>query len=245
MNILNYEKIDLALAVGDIHGEFKKLVHKLLNNKKLENTLAIICGDVGVGFYKDNYYHDLFKKLNNKLKEKNVTLIGLRGNHDNPNWFDGKMVNLSHIKMVPDYTFINIKGNYGLLIGGARSTDRVFWNKITQEYEYRVENKDYWEGELMKPLDMDLLKKIDFPIKYIFTHSRPNLIVGRNYSFYSVDETLESDIKEENKILNNLVNFLEGEETINWYNGHFHESGYFTYKNIILNSLNIMEFKEI
>lgn len=242
---LFYPNIDLAVAVGDIHGLFKELVFNLINRYQFKNTLVIICGDVGMGFHRDNYYYLLFEHLNKKLAEHNVTLIGLRGNHDNPKWFDGKMCDYSHIKMVPDYTLIQIREKHGLLIGGARSIDRVFWDKFIQKFRRRELNVDFWIDEVMQPLNMEFLSNLNVDIDYIFTHSRPSCIVNHPKFIIAEDLTFEEDIKNEEKILNGLVAFFQGDRIIKWFNGHFHDSGVFSFNNILLNSLGIMEIKEI
>ena len=73
---------------GDIHGEFMPLVFVLTKRYNLSDCSVIVCGDIGMGFYKFNYYIDTFKTMNKKLAKKNIQLYLIRGNHDNPDYFN-------------------------------------------------------------------------------------------------------------------------------------------------------------
>ena len=42
---------------GDIHGEFMPLVFVLTERYNLSDCSVIVCGDIGIGFYKLNYYN--------------------------------------------------------------------------------------------------------------------------------------------------------------------------------------------
>jgi len=91
---IRFEEIDDLLFCGDIHGEFETIVYKL---NQYSNTVLIVCGDIGMGFHKDDYYHTLFKKLNSKLSKQNNNLILFRGNHDDPAYFTGSFEKHTHI----------------------------------------------------------------------------------------------------------------------------------------------------
>ena len=79
------------------------LKHKLIT---YENSVIVVAGDCGFGFNKPQYYHDLFHKYNELFAEVNTTVLFVRGNHDDPTYFDGSVINYSHIKAIPDYSVI-------------------------------------------------------------------------------------------------------------------------------------------
>lgn len=72
INNIRFEDIDVLLFCGDIHGEFESISYKL---NQYNNAVLIVCGDIGMGFHKDDYYYSLFKKLNNKLSKQNNYLL--------------------------------------------------------------------------------------------------------------------------------------------------------------------------
>jgi hypothetical protein len=90
------------------------------------NSLFIIAGDCGLGFNKQKYYDDIFEKFNKILSYNNTFIIFVRGNHDDPEYFDGKRINLSNIKAVPDYSVITAHDKNILCVGGAISLDRTW-----------------------------------------------------------------------------------------------------------------------
>ena len=78
-------------------------------------------GDFGAGFRKD--FLDDMLYLNDVLNEYNVTLYVIRGNHDDPKFFNGNH-NWGNLKLLKDYTVLDLEGKKILLIGGAISIDR-------------------------------------------------------------------------------------------------------------------------
>jgi hypothetical protein len=109
-----------ALAFsGDIHGDFETIVYRLNN---YSDTVLIVCGDIGMGFHKDEYYFLIFKKLNLKLSRNNNHLVMFRGNHDNPEYFNGNFKKYHHIHIIPDYTIVSALSINVLCVGGIIAT---------------------------------------------------------------------------------------------------------------------------
>lgn len=53
MITITLENIKTLVFSGDIHGEFETIVYKLNNYTE---TVLIVCGDIGMGFHRGNYY---------------------------------------------------------------------------------------------------------------------------------------------------------------------------------------------
>ena len=94
----------------------------------MSNSLVIVAGDCGFGFNKPNYYFDLLEKANQKLSEHNIHVLFIRGNHDDPSYFDDNTINYSNIKAISDYSIVQTSTHNILCIGGATSIDRT-WRK--------------------------------------------------------------------------------------------------------------------
>lgn len=198
VNILKYNADDV-FCIGDIHGHFDG-IQFFIKTYSIKNAVLIFCGDIGIGFNKPAYYKQVFDKLTNICKKNNVHIVFLRGNHDNPAYFDGKKVNGKWIKAVPDYTVIQtylpeddtqtVPMKTFLLVGGGVSIDRKYrmqqqTNTLLDYCLYHdvnmleaarlVETNYYWEDELpvYKPEILDEIKNNGINIEYVCTHSAP------------------------------------------------------------------------
>ena len=94
--------------VGDIHGEYTS-IKNTINYYKLNKCVIFFCGDIGLGFNKEQYYKDIFKKINRFCKEREIELVFIRGNHDDPTYFSEHKISYSNIRTVADYTLVEVK----------------------------------------------------------------------------------------------------------------------------------------
>ena len=189
-------------ATGDIHGDFGAITY---NIKRLEitNCILFFCGDIGVGFEKEQHYKNIFRKLNTFCKKRNIYCIFIRGNHDDPSYFNNKRINYTNVKFVSDYTIVEVYTaediNFEneplyttLCIGGAISIDRVYRRFIqdgnllkykkyhpheTEEQVYKNAPRCVWEdeGAIYCPEILDKIKSDGKNINYICTHTTPQI----------------------------------------------------------------------
>ena len=80
IDIFNIDKPNICF-VGDIHGEFNSL-QGLMKKTNFKDTAYIVCGDIGFGFNKKEYYSKIFNKLTKTASKLNCEFIFIRGNHD-------------------------------------------------------------------------------------------------------------------------------------------------------------------
>ena len=80
------------VVCGDILGDFNMLVNKVCVQYQLRDTVVIVAGDCGFGFEKKGYYESIFNRNNKRMREANNWIVFVRGNHDNPAYFDGKTI---------------------------------------------------------------------------------------------------------------------------------------------------------
>jgi len=248
INKIKFENIIGLNFCGDIHGEFENLVYQITDRYKMENTVTICCGDIGMGFNKDEYYFQVFLKLNKKLIKDNNYVIFLRGNHDNADYFNNEgKTNLfrkyKQIHLIPDYTIIELNNIINVLcIGGATSVDRV--DRIAAERR-KWGKKIYWENEIVI-YDEDKLKEINelYPcnIQIIATHTSPDFCYPTTkqgiMGFLLKDNQLNDDLNIERGLITNIFNYLvdNGQVSIlEWWYAHFHE-----YKRENINGINFI-----
>lgn len=230
MKIYDFEEYPYVYYTGDIHGLFSELVYDINIRKKITNSLVICCGDIGMGFYKTGYYVNLFNKLNQKLSVSNNMLCFIRGNHDDPRYFNvdrlcfidenHTLLNLSHIKFISDYSIIKtIDGNI-LCIGGATSIDRFS----------RTLNINYWDKEYILPMEdeeKEFISNSNLDINIVCTHSSPEIAEPTTKytgSWVLYDPLLKTDLLIERKTLQDVYDFLIQKYKItHWIYGHFHE----------------------
>lgn len=202
------------LICGDIHGKFRSTVvdslEKTIKRLQIEDCIIFCVGDCGIGFcdtIKKEY--NQISDLNNFFKRRNITFLSIRGNHDNPFFWDIAPVDLSHFKLIPDYTVLNINGERFLCVGGAISIDR----------SNRIDGKSYWKNEIF---NLDRSKIVECDV--IITHSAPPWIGPNDKSGISywceTDKELWADCKKERKEHGELYKLSKCKKS---YSGHFHQ----------------------
>jgi len=229
------------IYVGDVHRSFDTLMDNLNN---IENENVIQVGDFGLGF--KEYEEDLkfLETLNEKLKSQNNQMYVIRGNHDNPNFWKMNIESLTNIKLVSDFTYLEIEGLRVLFVGGGLSIDRI----------KRVVNKSYWVDETI----CTKFPKVDNPkCDILITHVPlislfPNLQFNNDIiEYYAINDTkLLEDLKREQDTLKRLLKYCNCDV---WVSGHMHQHAYFvdskrrkylTLDILEMNKINNIEYKK-
>ena len=257
MKHFDFPEVRSIVVVGDIHGEFNKLVHKCCVRYKIRDALIVVAGDCGFGFERPGYYDYVYERNRKYLSRSNCWLAMVRGNHDNPAYFNGlHRIHHERFMTVPDYTVLTACGHTVLCVGGAVSVDRVL--RKNSPY-YRVadasaplERNVYWEDEV-PVFDRGELEEVTkaYRIDTVVTHSAPldceRIVKMGLYSFSIDDERLLEDVEEERQILGLLHRYLleRGHPLRHWFYGHFHQSWHYEIDGVMYNMLDIMEFVEL
>lgn len=262
---LNFPFAKNIIVSGDIHGEFNTLVFKLCVRYQMRDTLLIIAGDCGFGFEKPGYYTNMLKENSGRLSKANNWIVFVRGNHDNPAYFNGKTFAYKRMIAVPDYTVIQACGKSILCIGGGISIDRKYriakWQQYYNTYK-RFINIDsdtpelarnyYWHDEtpIYNQKKLDYIKDY-YAIDTVITHSAPSFCELKSKSFLEQfaknDHTLMEDVQNEREVMCSVYQKLikDGHPLLNWYYGHFHQSYNKMYNGVNFTMLDIMEFTAI
>jgi predicted phosphodiesterase len=217
-----------VLIIGDHHGNYSGVLHKI-NKHNIKDCLLIHVGDGGEGFKSRERELETFNILNAEFESLGIEYISIRGNHSDPAYFDGS-INLSHFKLLPDYSRRIINGEEFLFVGGAVSIDRA----------WRKEGLSYWsdEGFVLNP---ELVEKCDV----LITHSAPSWIGPFDKEGISgwceKDPTLWDLCYKERIEHSELIKLCQPSKA---YHGHFHESHRVDFAECYSTILAIEEIKE-
>lgn len=236
--VIENDKLDINdLLINKFRGKLNSKTNKI----DYSNSVIVVAGDCGLGFNKHQYYIDTFKKINELMSINNTTLFFVRGNHDDPSYFNENKLKFSNIICVEDYSVIITRHHTTLCVGGAISVDRI-WRK-TQEIRLNKYSKNnnkrlYWDNEqvIYNENTLNEILSKGLKINSVVTHSSPSNMFPMEKngikSWFKVDKKLSKDIKEERDNLSKIYNFLlKNKQKIDfWVHGHFHQ------KNITKNS---------
>ena len=224
------------LFCGDVHGE-ADVIPNYIRDHELEKCAVFQLGDFGVGFAPRRKDARWLKYMNDRMKNSDSDLFVLRGNHDDPSYFNGN-TNLSNLHLLKDYTVTTINSTWNVLcVGGAISIDRT-----NRPGYLHGQGGGYWKNENIY-LDEEKANKLR-DIDIVCTHSAPNfcmpLTKGGLEEWKIADPALETDVALERHQLSMLYEILSENNNISeWYYGHFHND-YKSYRgNTIFEGLSI------
>jgi len=247
----DYPAARRVAVCGDIHGAFEEMVFKLNVQYGMTDTLLIIAGDCGFGFEKPGYYEQIFTKISRRLTKANNWIVMIRGNHDNPAYFQEQRIHHERFRCIPDYSIVTSCGHTVLCIGGAISIDRIYRLAVDSR-PHSAQTACYWADEIPY-LDEEALAEINdkYKVDIVVTHTSPSfceLFTKEGLMGWAKrDETLMEDCAQERAILDRIFNslFEAGHPLSRWYYGHFHQSWTSTICGILFSMLDIMEFNEV
>lgn len=226
---LNFDSRKQIIFLGDHHGTWPVLFDEL-NRRHITDCYLISVGDVGIGFIKPQTSQlEHIHELNQRFKKLGINFLGIRGNHDDPNYFNGRnRVVLSNFELIEDYTIAQY-GPYKIqFIGGATSIDRTI----------RQEGMSYWREE-----NLNFVPDKCEPADVLVTHTAPNGCFPHGFAscvteWFEEDTNLEKDLIKEKELMSILLEIVKPK--LHVY-GHFHASADEVVKNCRHRLLNICE----
>ena len=186
------------------------------------------------------------------MEKNNCHVLFVRGNNDNPFFFEEDKFNLFNIKCVKDYTVIKFKNFNCLCIGGAVSIDKKW--KLTQGE--RLGKQMYWETENVvydeKKLN-EITKK--YEISFVVTCTSPSFAYPGTNSFnrskwVTEDKEILKSIIEERYIMDKIYYKLteNGSKPYVWFYDKFENNNQNNINDIVFHSLSnyrIIPFNEV
>tara|TARA_R110001592_G_scaffold144611_1_gene367866 strand:+ start:1900 stop:2673 length:774 start_codon:yes stop_codon:yes gene_type:complete len=224
-------KIDHILFIGDTHGENLNLPYHVERQTCIaqqEKKALIHVGDFGIGFQSHETEMRLLDTINTQLIEHNTIMYVVRGNHDNPEWFNGEFI-FSNLVFLKDHTVLEFQR-----VGQDKRT-KIYCNggSISIDRSNRTEGRSYWKAEAFKELTPEQLNEIPTDLDCIVTHNRP---LGLHPTVYNSsvlrwclrDDKLDKDLREEQLSLKRMFDSIrernDPRNNIVHYFGHYHQS---------------------
>ena len=264
-SVYDFPECSSVVICGDIHGDFNLLVNKVCVQYQMKDTLVIVAGDCGFGFERKGYYENIVRRNAKRVNECNNWFLFIRGNHDNPAYFDGRVFRHKRFACVPDYSVVKANGHTILCIGGAISVDRQSrkeaWERCQMKihtYSHNSTEDDhlsknyYWPGE-GPVFNKEKLSEIisQHKVDTVVTHTAPSFCELQNkngllqWAIY--DNSLLDDVQNERETMDAIYAYLRAEtETLtHWYYGHFHQSWHSSIDGVLFKMLDIMELAEL
>lgn len=208
MMTIDAEKV---YTVGDIHGKPQPVVRKM-RELGLHDSAFIVLGDCGLGLGLEKWLPDLQRELE---QHNNVWYL-LRGNHDNPSCFaDGAETGYDRIRLLPDFTQVQIHGEVGLVLGGGTSLDSA----------KRHLGEDYWEEEVINLTGAErVAQRLSSPPPFILAHTSPlppnadGTALSRCAMMYADLSVFRRADEEQEQVRRAMALFRPSR----WYAGHWH-----------------------
>lgn len=264
-NVYDFQDCESVVICGDIHGDFNLLVNKVCVQYQMRDTLVIVAGDCGFGFERKGYYENIVKRNAKRLNECNNWLLFIRGNHDNPAYFDGKTFRHKRFTAIPDYSVVKANGHTILCVGGAISIDRQSRKETWERKQRKMHRFDHnsSDDELLAPnyywhdeapiFNAELLSKItsQHNIDTVVTHTAPSFCELQNKNglqqWTIFDEYLLDDVRKERETMDAIYDYLRAntETLTHWYYGHFHQSWLSSIDGVLFKMLDIVELNQL
>lgn len=205
------------IFLGDIHGYTEggfDHLHWLIKTR-ISDSNIIQVGDFGMT-NNIRYMNETLIKLDKHLGETNNKLYVIRGNHDNPAFWNGTHI-YKNLELVPDYETRIIEDKKVLFMGGAISVDR----------KKRIRENNLWwhdEGFVLKKGGLSSFEGVDI----VVSHTSPNFAFPQTLSgipdeYIQADNTLLQECARERLNMTDAYEILKNNNNItNWLYGHFH-----------------------
>ena len=256
LNAYKFPSAKHVVVSGDIHGAFTELVFRCCMRYGMTDTLIIVAGDCGFGFERPGYYEDVYKQCSKRLSKANNWLVFVRGNHDNPAYFNKKPIKHRRWMTLPDYSVVNACGHAILCVGGAISIDRM-WRMTLRPFHLQRPAEPlipnvYWvdEAPFYDESQLDVIHEL-YAIDTVISHTSPSfceLVSHQGIQNWAIrDEKLMADVKAERSVMDQLHSYLitKNHSLRSWYYGHFHQSWHAKIDGVMFHLLDIMELSEL
>lgn len=208
---------------GDIHGEIKRLIHDATHRLKIKCADILVVGDFGAGFGRPNSMNIRYREIRSVLKANDICLYTIRGNHDDPAFFDGQH-DYERLHFLPDHKIVVLCGKRIYPIGGAVSTDIDLMDPLTRKSRRTINEslikhgsskRVWWQNEAPVQITERLPESADI----IVSHEAPLSFAPMLERDKHVGESTWQQVVESRQYLNNVLKTVKAPL---WFYGHYH-----------------------
>ena len=202
----------------------------------------LVVGDFGAGFGRPKSMDVAYGKVRAALEKNDICIYTIRGNHDNPAFFNGKH-DYERLHFLPDHHIIELCGKRIYPIGGAVSADINLVDPLSRKSRRMVNDslikfgsskRVWWPNEAPTQIAEDLPTVVDIVVSHDAPLSfNPPLVQAD----YVRDETWLK-IVESRKYLDYVLSQVK---PALWFYGHYHCHYEGNYQNTLYRCMDIAE----
>ncbi|WP_405334828.1 metallophosphoesterase [Fibrobacter sp.] len=207
---------------GDIHGELFGLVRNAVNCG-ISCADILVVGDFGAGFGRPKSMDVAYGKVRASLEKNDICIYTIRGNHDDPAFFDGNH-DFERLHFLPDHCIIELCGKRIYPIGGAVSADIDLVDPLSRKSRRMINDslikfgssrRVWWPDEAPTqiaeciPTAIDIVVSHEAPLMLAPLTMRPNRMREKTFL----------------KILNSRIYLdyvMRAIKPSHWFYGHYH-----------------------
>ncbi len=217
-----------------------------LDRRCIRNATLIILGDANIGLGKSSLPGAYLSRFNELMRDRGVCVCFLRGNHDNPAFWDSPICEeieqrWEQVRMLHQGA-LEINGELYYVFPGAISIDR----------KSRREGVDWYAGEKMQPA---ALPPSERPYRGIIGHNGPTPDDVSHLGFWQQcqkDDALADDVAAEEAAIAGAIESLLAHNAAlgchavpQYYHGHYHQSWEASVQGVQGRCLAICEFLQL
>ena len=230
---------------GDIHGELSGLVRNAVNCG-ISCADVLVVGDFGVGFGRPKSMDVAYGKVRATLEKNDICIYTIRGNHDNPAFFDGKH-DFDRLHFLPDHSIVELCGKRIYPVGGAVSADIDLVDPLSRKSRRMINDslikfgsskRVWWPDEAPMQFAEGLPETADI----VVSHEAPlSFDPPLMQADHMRDETWQKIVKSR-KYLDYV---LQTVKPVLWFYGHYHSHFEGNYQNTLYRCMDIAEMTQI
>lgn len=230
---------------GDIHGELSGLVRNAVN-RGISCADILVVGDFGAGFGRPKSMDVAYGKVRAALEKNDICIYTIRGNHDDPAFFDG-MHDFERLHFLPDHCIIELCGKRIYPIGGAVSADIDMINPLTRKSRRMINDslikfgsskRVWWPDEAPVPIVEGFTSAVDIVVSHEAPLSFDPPLVRADY----VRDETWMKIVESRKYLDYVLRTVM---PALWFYGHYHRHYEGVCQNTLYRCLDIAEMVQV
>jgi hypothetical protein len=230
---------------GDIHGELSGLVRNSVN-RGISCADILVVGDFGAGFGRPKSMDVAYSRVCASLEKNDICIYTIRGNHDNPAFFDG-LHDFEWLHFLSDHRIIELCGKRIYPIGGAVSADIDFVDPLTRKSR-RIINETlirmgsskriWWPDEAPVPIVESFPAVVDIVVSHEAPLSFAPPLMRADYVRDATWQKIVESRKYLDYVLRTVMPAL-------WFYGHYHRYYEGDYQNTLYRCLDIAEMVQV